>query len=142
MITFEFEEPKESRCECCGNKMVRVTGFVYKDGDAFAVYYAQCTYGHNERCVSGIIGLGEWSEAGGPEDRVAFPFQIWADESNFNVSLVNAAESPWGHVALLGRILGREEALKHEWLPEVFHITDHLTSDDPEIRKYFSAVGG
>ena len=141
MITIESEEPHESRCECCCSKMFRVTGFVYKDGDAFAVYYAQFAYAHGERRVNGIIALGNWSEAGSREDRVSFPLQIWEDESNLNVSLVNADESPWSHVAVLGRILDREQALRHEWLQEVFHVTEHMTSEDPEIRKYFSAGG-
>lgn len=141
MIRIEFEDPTESRCECCGKTTVRLTRFVYRDDNAYAVYYAQYTPAHDEKRISGLIGLGEWGEGGGPEDRVAFPFQIWTDENNFEVGLVNAQDSPWSHVTFLGRILDREEALKHEWIKEAFHITDHMVTDDPELIKYFGARG-
>lgn len=141
MIVIEFEAPTESTCQCCGNVTVRLTRFVYRNGDAHAVYYAQYTAGHSEKRLSGLIGLGEWDEKGTPEERIAFPFQILTDEENFKVGLVDAADSPWSHVTFLGRILNREEALKHKWISEVFHITDHMVTDDPEITKYFGARG-
>jgi len=80
MINIEFETPTESICECCGNVTVRLTRFVYRNGDAHAVYYAQYTSGHSEKRLSGLIGIGEWGEMGTPEERIAFPFQIWTDE--------------------------------------------------------------
>jgi len=111
MISIEFEEPTESTCECCGNVTVRLTRFVYRDGDAHAVYYAQYTAGYDEKRLSGLLGLGEWGEARTPDKGVAF--RIWTDEKDFKLGLVNAADSPWSHVTSLGRILDREEALKH-----------------------------
>jgi hypothetical protein len=118
-----------------------LTRFVYKDGDAHAVYYAQFTAGHEQQRLSGLVGLGEWGEGGEPEDRVAFPFQMWADQENFKVGLVNAVDSPWSHVTFLGRLLDRDEALQHAWLNEVFHITDHMVREDQLIMDYFG-VGG
>jgi len=139
VITIEFEAPTQSACECCGNVTLRLTRFVYRNGDAHAVYYAQYTAGHGEKRLSGLVSIGEWGEKGTPEERVAFPFQIWTDEGNFKVGLVNAADSPWSHVTFLGRLLNREEALKHEWIDEVFHITNHMVTDDSEITKCFGA---
>ncbi len=139
MIQIEFEEPAESKCECCGNTTVRLTRFVYQNDSAFAVYYAQFTKAHKEKRMSGIIGLGEWGDDDiGPEARLAFPFQIWLDGENYQVGLVNAEDSPWSHVTFLGRILDREEALAHPWINDVFHITDHMVADDHEIVKFFN----
>jgi hypothetical protein len=139
MLTFDFEEPKESVCDCCGNTIVRLTRFVREDGDAHAIYYAMFTKGHSEKKLSGLISLGEWGEDASPENRVAFPFQIWTEEENFKVGLVDAEDSPWSHVTFLGRILNRDEALKHEWLTEVFHITDHMVTDDFQITSFFES---
>jgi hypothetical protein len=141
MLTFEFEEPTETRCECCGNTQVNLTRYVFRDGDAFAVYYAAFTTGHAQKRLSGLIGLGPWGEDASPEDRVAFPFQIWTDEDNFRVGLVNAADSPWEHVTFLGKILDREAALTHDWIADVFHITDHMVTDDQQVTEYFGAAG-
>jgi len=139
MIRIEFEEPTASVCDCCGQSTVRLTRFVYSDGDARAVYYACFTPGHQAKRISGLVGLGEWGEDAGPEARTAFPFVIWTEQDSFQVGLTSAADSPYREVAFLGRILDRTEALKHPWLQEVFHIADHMVSDDPAIVDYFAA---
>lgn len=139
MIEIEFEEPVLEICECCGNTTIRLTRFVYQDNSAFAVYYAKFTESHKERKLSGLIGLGEWGDDEvGPESRVAFPFQIWTAGEKYQVGLVNAEDSPWRHVSIMGRILSREEALSHAWLKDVFHITDHMVTDDEIIVNYFN----
>ncbi|WP_286707210.1 hypothetical protein [Flavobacterium sp. 38-13] len=46
-------------------------------------------------------------------------------------------ESPWTH-QILGKILDRNDALKHPWIKEVFHITDHIVMEDKEVIEYFS----
>ncbi len=119
--------------------MVRLTRFVYKDNDAFAVYYAAFTPEHPEKIVSAMIGLGEWGDAEvSPEARVAFPFEIRATEDRFQVGMVDAEVSPWSQVTFLGSILNRDEALQHEWISEVFRITDCMVTEDEEIVRYFS----
>ena len=139
MIRIEFEAPKESLCACCQNTTVKLTRFVYQDDNAFAVYYAQFTPGHGEKRLSGMIGLGVWGDdTAGPESRLAFPFEIWLNGDNFQVGLSDAADSPWSGVTYLGRVLDREEALRHPWRADVFHITDHMVSTDPDVVKYFS----
>jgi hypothetical protein len=140
MLRIEFEEPTKSVCECCQNITTNLTRFVYRDNDAFAVYYVQFTQGHSEKRLSGIIGLGEWGDDSiGPEARVAFPFEIWLNGDNFQIGLADAIDSPWSHVTFFGRILDRKEALTHEWINDVFHITDHMVVDDKEIANHFSS---
>lgn len=139
MIKIEFEEPTKEVCDCCGNTTIKLTRFVYQDEDAFAVYYAQFTKAHEDKRLNGLIGLGEWGDDDvGPEARLAFPFQIWTHEDNYQVGLVDAEESPWNDVTFMGRILDREEALNHELIKDVFHITDHMVTDDLEVVKYFN----
>lgn len=138
MLRIEFEEPEKSVCDCCGNTTVRLTRFVYKDDDAFAVYYAAYTPEHSEKVVSGVVGIGEWGDDEiGPEARLAFPFEIRATDEQYQVGMVDAVDSPWSHITVLGKILDRDQALKHEWINEVFHITDHMVMEDKEIVDYF-----
>ncbi|RFB73226.1 MULTISPECIES: hypothetical protein [unclassified Herbaspirillum] len=137
MLRIEYETPVESLCDCCKNTSVKLTRFVYRDEIAFAIYYANFTIGHDKKYLSGIVGLGNWGDAASPEDRVAFAFRIWIEGDNFQVGLVDATESPWKNSSLLGRILDRKEALTHEWVGEVFHLTDHMVTEDQEIVKYF-----
>lgn len=139
MMRIEFEEPTESMCECCGDTTVRLTRFVYKDGYAYAVYYAQFTAGHEDKRLSGLVGLGEWGEGAKPENRLAFPFQMWTEGGNLNVGLVNAEDSPWRDVTFLGRLLSREEAIEHAWVEEVFHLIDHMVREDKAVMRCFDA---
>ena len=133
MIEIEYEDPSEIVCDCCGNTTTRLTRFVYKDKDAFAVYYAAFTKKHPEKRLSGLISLGEWGEGSTPQERRAFAFQIWQDDESYQVSLVNADQSSWNDAEVMGRVLDREEALKDKWISEVFHITDHMLRDDKVI---------
>lgn len=138
MLRIEFERPEQSVCECCGKTTTRLTRFVYKNDDAYAVYYAIFTPQHPEKVLRGIVSLGEWGDDNvGPEGRLAFPFEIRVMGDRFQVGMVDADASPWSHVTFLGRILNREEALKHAWISEVFHVTDHMVTDDEEVVRYF-----
>jgi hypothetical protein len=138
MLTFECEDPNRSRCDCCGGVTVSLTRFVYEDGDAYAIYYARFGEQHDPRVVEAVVSVGEWGEGTGPWDRVAFPLRLRAAETEYQVTVVNAAESPWHGVDLLGRMLDREEALAHERLAEVFHLTDHMVVDDHAIREHLN----
>ena len=137
MIEIELTEPKKSTCGCCGGTSTSLTRFVYKDGDAFAIYYASFSDNHPESAVIGVISIGGWGGDGVPPSRAAFSFRLWQGEKNYNVGLTNADESPWNGIELLGKMLDREEALSHHWIEDVFHITDHITEDDTEVINFF-----
>jgi hypothetical protein len=137
MLSFEFEEPfLHGPCECCGGTTTRLTRFVYKDGDAHAVYYAQFTDGHAERVASAVISLGTWGEGGEPRDRLAFPLRLRSVDDQYQVMCVDADQSPWQDAEFLGRMLDREEALRHPWIKEVFHITDHMVLEDVPLKSF------
>jgi hypothetical protein len=133
MIEIQFEKPNSEVCQCCGNESVRLTRFVYKNADAHAVYYCQITKEHEEKVVSGIISLGDWSEGSYPINRVAFPFRIWVSEENYQIGLLDKKDSHWSHIEFLGNILDRDAGLKHPWIKEVFHITDHIVTEDGPV---------
>lgn len=70
--------------------------------------------------------------------RTAFAVNIWDNDDKWAVTVTDKADSPWGHVEYLGKILGREEALKPPWINDVYHITDHIVAEDQSIIEYFS----
>ena len=81
--------------------------------------------------------MGRRLRALGP---VAFSLRLRATEGEYQVTVVDAAESPWEGVELLGRILDRADALQHERLDEIFHITDHMVRDDVPLRDYLNGA--
>jgi hypothetical protein len=137
VITIEFADRNVGDpCPCCGGQTTRFTRFVYSDGDAHAVYYAAFSDNHPDHRVSVAVSLGEWGEGATPEDRVAFALRIRPAKDEYQVMVVDAAESLWKDASFLGRMLDREEALRHPWIKEVFHISDHIVTDDEEVRSY------
>lgn len=137
MIEIEFEKPEIEICECCGKETFKLTRFVYKDEDAFAIYYIKFTKDHDEKIATGIISIGDWDTDEIPRNRFSFPFKIWMKENDFQIGLIDRDECPWKN-ELLEKILDRNEALKHPWINEVFHITDHILAEDKVVIDYFS----
>ncbi len=140
MIEIDFEPPSERRCECCGGITVSLTRFVHDGDETIGAYYARFGRTHPERIVQGLVSIGPWGEGTGPWDRVAFAIRIWVAGEQYQVGVTDAAESPWHHVELFGRILDRAEALQDERLREVFHITDHMVIEDRPLHEYLNGA--
>lgn len=139
MDTIDFEEPFYSECPCCGAKITNLTRFVTRDGTAFAVYYATFSEGPNHHEVHLLAGFGDWSEEAPQERRTAFAFKIWPRATDFVTTIVDAAETSW-KTELLGNILSRETALKHEWLGEVYELSDHIVRCDQPLRDFLNSI--
>lgn len=136
-MNIEFEEPQSVECECCGNCTTKLVRYIFQDDTAHAVYLASFTPGHEDKVVHVLVGLGNWGEDADPTERRAFAVKIWDNDDQWAVSVLDRDESPWGGVEFLGNILERDEALSHQWISEVFHITDHIVAEDGPIIEYF-----
>jgi hypothetical protein len=113
-----------------------VWGFVYCDGNAYAVYYAGWTRGHDE--VGMLIGIGEWGEEAGPDSRYSFGLVARSQESNVVFMVVGPDNSPIGEVKFIGHLLSREEALSHPEIQDVYHVAEHIVRDDPRLAAVFN----
>ena len=136
MIRIELEPAVHAICECCNVATTRLTRFVYQDDDAYGIYYAVFGEGHDE--IKAIVAVGGWCDGTTPADRVAFPMILWQNANEHAVTLVDRADSPWMDVALIGEVLDRDVALEHPRLSDVFHLTDHIFAEDPEIRAFLA----
>ena len=139
MITFEFTPPTTDNCECCGGTTTRLTRFVYRDNDAYAIYYAMFSDNHPNRIVKLVISLGEWGENAEPSQRKAFSLDLRTSQDNYEVAVTNAADCPWRGKQVLGRVLDREEALNDPLIEEVFHLSDHIVIEDLPLKDFLDA---
>ena len=138
MLTIEEGKTIEPvTCKCCGGTSTTVTRFVYKDGNAYAAYFARVSDNHPEKLVSILVGLGEWGEGTTEVERRSFALEMRQGAEGFHVRVVDATASQWPNSKVLGRTLDRDEALADPGIAEVFHITDHMVTDDAVIREYF-----
>ena len=60
MLTFELGEEKEPTvCSCCGGVCHSAHGFIYRDGNAYAIYHATWSKSHPEAGVDIAIAFDE-----------------------------------------------------------------------------------
>jgi hypothetical protein len=133
VLTIEQDEPRRSLCECCGGTTTTLTRFVYRDGDAHAIYYARFSDNHPNASVDLLVSIGEHGEGTAEQDRVAFAMELRPGDG---VRVTDADESPWRDATVIGRILNRSEGLEHPLLREAFHIVDHAVLEDAPLRSY------
>lgn len=135
----EFSEPSLRRCECCGGLTVRLARFVYRDGDAYAAYFATYSSKHPDGEVDMLISMGEWGEGALAEQRVAFYCRVRIDSEGYTAMLDDALRSPWSDFED-GRPLSREEALEHPYKEAAFELLDEAFEADPPLRGLLTRV--
>jgi hypothetical protein len=132
----ECSDPSTSRCDCCGGLAVRLTRFVYRDGDAFAIYYAAYSNNHPDGELAMLISLGDWGEDSDPAQRAAFYCRVCPTGESYGVTLGDASHSIWSDAGVVGQKLSREEALRHEWKAMAFEVLDEAFLHDVPLRGF------
>ncbi|GIJ96754.1 hypothetical protein CAPN001_13230 [Capnocytophaga stomatis] len=136
MLKIEFEAPNYNHCECCDSLITNLTRFVYDDEGCLGYYYAVIEP-HHRKVVQCMVVLCEWDEAGRKViKKTGFPLTIWEKNDNFNISLQDKTDCPWKNLTDV-EILNREDSLKHPHISDIFHITDHIVTEDTHIINYF-----
>lgn len=133
------ENEKPSRCDCCGQKSSTAHGFVYKNDKPHAVYYAGWADVHRDRGVTFALAIGKWDDESGSGDRVCFGLEAREGKDEIVFRVISPEESPWGCTDLLGKMLSRQDALKHALLKESYEITEMVIRDHPAIRDFLGA---
>ena len=114
-------------CEACGTGYEFVKGFVYRNGDAYAVYFAAC-HGHPEdEAVLDVI-LGTWGDDD-INDRVTFSACVRLD----GASAIDATAAAAGQSDIFGQKLARDEALAHPLITAFWDVLDHVVVEDDDI---------
>jgi hypothetical protein len=132
-----WDPPKSYSCDCHGLDIQEVTGGVYRDGDAYAIYKAQLYTGHPETFVAMVIGVGNWGE-GHEKDRRAATFFVKPSEKEIQFTVKDPQESPWANSTFFGRMFRRQEFLASSVREEFFHIADHVVAEDSRVHEYLS----
>ncbi len=136
LLTLRLEPPRYGACGCCGGKTTSLVRFVFRDGEAYAVYYAAFSDNHPEAGVRAVVSLGDWSAAGTPEHRSAFALCLAPSPAGYHVDLLNGEDSLWRTATLIGRLLSRAEALVHPLVNEALQVADEMVAQDPEVRAF------
>lgn len=137
-IKIEIGNPRTPRkCECCGATIQSSHGFVYRDDWAFAVYQAAWCDGHPQDQVNARIEVGgDWGNPDNRPNHEYFGIRIFRTPRETAFGFIGPEESMWVSDEEAPRFLSREAALAHPLKSEIFHIAEHLASDDTRIKDF------
>jgi hypothetical protein len=127
----------EYTCPCCNAPIERMWNFISADGDATAVYFANC-YHHLDQPHDAYIDviMGTWG-TNDASDHVTFGCRVGpvVNSPQPAATLVEAClDGARGEIH--GAILTREDALKHPWLPRFWEIVDFILEKDPTVHRH------
>jgi hypothetical protein len=128
-------------CTCCGTEKNRVWGFVSKNGDAHAVYYALLNV--TEQCprVGMTLSVGPWWDDTETSQRSWVHIDICAEDDKVQLVIRDPKESnfyPWTRG---GTPLNPEQASVNTSLEEFRSVTNFVVETDPAISSYLSGAG-
>lgn len=138
MLNIRYEPTEASApCPCgCGGQTVSLTRFVEQDDQPVAVCFARYATSHLPPVAAVTLSLGDFAEGSSPADRVAFAMQIQPREEGYELALLDAAQSPWNGLDLIGRTLPRDEAAEHPRLQEAWQLADQVLTHDAVLKRY------
>lgn len=111
--------------------MTRVTGFILRDGDAHAMYFASCYHHDGHEVWIDAVFSPTWGVA---DDRTTFGCRVGAVEDSDQpaATMVDAA-APWDETPMFGRKLSRDEALAHPLCGQFWDVVDHVLLNDSSV---------
>ena len=122
-------------CECCGQQKKRVWGFVSKDGNAHAVYYALLNVSEVHPRVGLSLSVGPWDDED-PRGRSWIHMVIWVDPDTVHLQIVDPQQSnffPWESG---GKPLTAEQASVSSELEEFRSVANFIVRTDPAVMSY------
>ena len=128
-----------SQCECCGNTTLSSHGFLYEEGEARGLYFAQWTEGHPERGLLLTVSLGSWGEGSTPAQRRSIAFRCQMPPAGTAVRPVAPDESPFHGEEMLGPMLP-PEGFSDEAIVLFHSAASFVLNSDVNIRSWRDAL--
>lgn len=126
------------KCECCGEQKKRVWGFVCKDGDAHAIYYALLNVEEEYPRVGLTVSVGPWWDGTERTQRSWVHLNVWPQEEEIKMSIRDPQESnlyPWADG---GTPLDREVAKQNSVMNDIWPVADFIVRTDLAVSSYLN----
>jgi hypothetical protein len=128
-------EPRTTICERCGRAAVQTTGFVYRAGNAFAIYHATLHRHDNVHRIDLAIGIGTWQADDAVADVSAF-LAVWPEDDEIRFGFVDPAQSVWSGAGLLRNQLTAEQARVSTSRDDLLRVAEGVVKDDPAVARH------
>jgi hypothetical protein len=136
-LTIDLDDRIEVRpCTGCGGETRTWRGYVYEEGDAFAIYFAQYSPGHADRVLALDVAIGDWNEDIPPETRRRVGLHVRAHETEYRFTVADPEEWLWSESDPFGRLMARDEAVNHPQIDRFYRVAEFVIGSDPRINSY------
>lgn len=128
---------KSGPCPDCGRPAAVAHGYIYANGDAYALYFVDWCEAHDDRRLAFLtLAFGEWADGSTPAERRALCVQIRAD----GMALM---EQPFrDRPEFFGRFVPRAEAQPDVDTFDLWHVADHVVLHHAQIARVMSWILG
>lgn len=123
-------------CKECGGSHKSAFGFVYKNDDAYGLYFATLHIAHTRPSVGLTLSLGKWWDDEAVDERCWVFISIWPEADEYRMGLQDPNLSRHFNYAALGKPLDREAALNSSLRSDFFEVADYVTTNDPAVSSY------
>jgi hypothetical protein len=129
-------EISNKTCPCCGEQYKSVVGFIKRDNDAYAAYFATLQTGHKDITVGLTVSVGKWWDDTALDERHWVYLTVKPSPTNFNMRIEEPESSPHVNFKPLGIALSRDEALSSDLKEDFFGVADYIVLEDPAVNSY------
>lgn len=141
MNSYQIEIGEEANpfvCHCLNGQSFTGHGFVYKNGDAYAIYYVGWSIENVDKQMTLALALGEWDDDSTVADRDCFGIEATEAGDQVNFRVIEPDESPWPKTDLMGEMMERDKSLHHPLLDEAFTITEYVLRNHNAVREHLN----
>ena len=130
----------EHSCGHCSQPFQRVKGFIYRAGNAHAVYIASCYHHDGHEVFIDAVFSPTWDDD--LDDHITFGCRVGpiAGRPDPAASLTDGAAAFTG-ASFFGQKLSRTEALASPLLADFWALVDHVLVHDPVVRDHVYRPG-
>jgi hypothetical protein len=133
-------EVRQHDCSHCGKAFASVTGFLYEDGNAYAVYHALLQTQHPATVADFALSVGSWDEKATGIDRTRVGVRVWPEENELMMHVNDPGESAWGHSSTFGTMAARSEVVGTGLQQEALRAIEFVIANDPRVHKHLDAT--
>jgi hypothetical protein len=133
------EELRDIGCESCGGRHKSACGFIYRNDDAYGLYFAALHVGHPTPSVGLTLSLGKWWDDDAVDERCWVFVSIWPEADEYRMGLKDPRLSQHFKQAALGKPLERETALSSPLKGDFFEVADYIIANDPAVSSYLDS---
>ena len=136
-ITLDHQDVSDT-CAHCASPYPVTRGSLYDDGRPVGLYVIGMHGCRAERLVAMAVAV----HPDGEGEPTAVHLQVWATPTEFRMTFIDPAESPWHGHHYLGRMLRPAEARSHPQRDRFLHLVNHVLRENPAVARYLDTTAG